>query len=51
MHTLLESLYSILSFITEDAQANNIPGFRSIPAPLLSAMNNLMTELENHLHN
>lgn len=50
MNTLLESLYSLLSFITEDAQANNVPGFRGIPAPILEAMNSLMDALEKHLH-
>ena len=50
MNTLLESLYSILSFIMEDAPTNKIPGFRSLPAPLLSAMGCLMDELEKHLH-
>jgi hypothetical protein len=34
----------------EDAPANNVPGFRNIPAPILSAMGVLMDELEKHLH-
>jgi len=49
MNTLLESLYHLLSFITEDAQANNIPGSSEKYCSLHKAMNTLMTELERYL--
>lgn len=49
MKTLLQSLYELLSFITEDAQACNIPGTREIPRPLYQAMQTLMLEIEGYL--
>lgn len=49
MRTLLQSLYELLSFITEGAQAHDIPGTSDIPRPVYQAMSQLMTELENHL--
>lgn len=49
MNTLLESLYSLLSFLTEDAQANGIPNSSDKYRSLHTAMNALMTELERYL--
>lgn len=49
MNTLLESLYHLLSFLTEDAQDNNIPGTSENYRSLHLAMNALMKELERYL--
>lgn len=47
MNTLLETLYNLLSFITEDGIAHGIT--KNMPDSMKYAMENLMKELERHL--
>lgn len=50
MNTLLDSLYNLLSFITEDAIANKFPGTEHLSPELKEAMDKLMSEIEKKIH-
>lgn len=46
MKTLLETLYNLLSFITEDARAH---GIVKLPEELMAILNATMVELEHFM--